>query len=301
MGFLQVAISYSRGSSQPRDWTCVSYRFNHKILNATVLVFYWSQVLIPSAYTIIRTSSWTPWSPFNTSFTYPLLHVGIQSSNLSSLSFLCCPFPTPLPYFSSAPNFPPDSNPTLFQALAQVHLFFFFKSKTLNWEVAVPLMEKAMAPHSSTLAWKITWTEEPGRLQSMGSLGVGHHWATSLSLFTFLHWRRKWQPTPVFLPGESQGQEAWGAAVNGVTQSWTWLKRLSSSSSPPEQPRNGAIYWLYQFREDEPQKCANSCSVLGFSLIVYSMLYPLSHCSQQLHTIDCQCLLMCRSMDCLDF
>ena len=63
--------------------------------------------------------------------------------------------------------------------------------------------EKAMAPHSSTLAWKIPWTEEPGRLQSMGLLRVGHDWATSLSLFTFMHWRRKWQPTPVFLPGES--------------------------------------------------------------------------------------------------
>ena len=67
-------------------------------------------------------------------------------------------------------------------------------------------LEKAMAPHSSTLAWKIPWTEEPGRLQSMGSQRVGHDWATSLSLFTFLHWRRKWQPTPVFLPGESQGR-----------------------------------------------------------------------------------------------
>ena len=62
------------------------------------------------------------------------------------------------------------------------------------------LTEKALAPHSSTLAWKIPWTQEPGRLQSMGSLRVGHDWATSLSLFTFMHWRRKWQPTPVFLP-----------------------------------------------------------------------------------------------------
>ena len=68
------------------------------------------------------------------------------------------------------------------------------------------LWEKAMAPHSSTLAWKIPWMEEPGRLQSMRSPRVGHDWATSLSLFTFTHWRRKWQPTPVFLPGESQGQ-----------------------------------------------------------------------------------------------
>ena len=63
-----------------------------------------------------------------------------------------------------------------------------------------------MATHSSTLAWKIPWTEEPGRLQSMGSLGVEYDGATSLSLFTFMHWRRKWQPTPVFLPGESQGR-----------------------------------------------------------------------------------------------
>ena len=64
-----------------------------------------------------------------------------------------------------------------------------------------------MAPHSSTLAWKIPWMEEPGWLQSMGSRRVRHDWATSLWLFTFMHWRRKWQPTPVFLPRESQG---WG-------------------------------------------------------------------------------------------
>ena len=65
-----------------------------------------------------------------------------------------------------------------------------------------------MAPHSSTLAWKIPWMEEPGRVQSMGSLRVGHDSVTSLSLFTFMHWRRKWQPTPVFLPGESQGRQS---------------------------------------------------------------------------------------------
>ena len=90
-----------------------------------------------------------------------------------------------------------------------------------------------MAPHSSTLAWKIPWMEEPGRLQFMGSLRVGHDWVTSLSLFTFMHWRRKWQPTPVFLPGESHPRDggAWGAAVYGVSQSRTRLKRLSSSSS----------------------------------------------------------------------
>ena len=88
-----------------------------------------------------------------------------------------------------------------------------------------------MATHSTTFAWKIPWMEEPGRLRSMGLLRVGHDWASSLSLFTFMHWRRKWQPTSVFLPGESQGWGAWWAAVYGVAQSRTRLKQLSSSSS----------------------------------------------------------------------
>ena len=72
------------------------------------------------------------------------------------------------------------------------------------------ITEKAMAPHSSTLAWKIPWMEEPGRLQSMALIRIRHDWAASLSLFTFMHWRRKWQSTPVFLPGESQG---WGSLL----------------------------------------------------------------------------------------
>ena len=88
--------------------------------------------------------------------------------------------------------------------------------------ILVSMMEKAMAPHSSTLAWKIPWMEEPGRLPSMGSQRVGHDWATSLSLFTFMHWRRQWQPTPVFLPGESQGRGSLvGCHLWGHTQSDT--------------------------------------------------------------------------------
>ena len=81
-----------------------------------------------------------------------------------------------------------------------------------------------MVPHSSTLAWKIPWTEEPGRLQSMRSLWVRHNWATSLSLFIFMHWRRKWQPTPVLLPGESQGWwslvgcRLWGSTESDMTE-----------------------------------------------------------------------------------
>ena len=77
-----------------------------------------------------------------------------------------------------------------------------------------------MATHSSTLAWKIPWMEEPGGLRSMESLRVGHDWSTSLWLFTFMHWGRKWQPTPVFLPGESQGQGSLvGCRLRGRTES----------------------------------------------------------------------------------
>ena len=53
--------------------------------------------------------------------------------------------------------------------------------------------------------------------------GVAKSWIR-LSDFTFMHWRRKWQPTPVFLPGESQGWGTWWAAIYGVTQSRTRLK-----------------------------------------------------------------------------
>ena len=91
-----------------------------------------------------------------------------------------------------------------------------------------------MATHSSTLAWKIPWTEEPGRLQSMESWRVRHDWATSLSLFTFMHWRRKWQPTPVFLPGESQGRGSlvgchlWGS--HRVGHDWSDLAAVAAAA-----------------------------------------------------------------------
>ena len=80
-----------------------------------------------------------------------------------------------------------------------------------------------MTTHSSTLAWKIPWMEEPGRLQSMGSL-ESDTTERLLSLLTFMHWRRKWQPTPVFFPGESQGQGSlvgchlWGCTESDTTE-----------------------------------------------------------------------------------
>ena len=85
-----------------------------------------------------------------------------------------------------------------------------------------PLEEK-MAIHSSTLAWKIPWMEKPHRLQSLGSQGVRKDWATSLSLFTCVHWRRKWQPLQCSCLENPRGGGAWWAAVYGVTQSRTRL------------------------------------------------------------------------------
>ena len=87
-----------------------------------------------------------------------------------------------------------------------------------------------MAPHSSTLAWKIPWTEEPGGLQSLGSRRVGHEWATSLSLSTFMRWRGNGNPLQCSCLENPRDWGTWWAAVCGVAQSRTWLKWLSSSS-----------------------------------------------------------------------
>ena len=95
-----------------------------------------------------------------------------------------------------------------------------------------------MAPHSSTLAWKISWTEEPGRLQSLASLRVEHNRATSLSLSTFMHWRRKWQPTPVFLPGESQGR---GSLVGCHLWDHTESNMTEATQQQQQQQQQGTI------------------------------------------------------------
>ena len=109
-------------------------------------------------------------------------------------------------------------------------LFFYFATDCNRRLWASPA-EKAMAPHSSSLVWKIPWMEEPGGLQSMGSLGVGQDSETSLSLFTFMHWRGNGNPLQCScLENPRDGGASW-AAVYGVAQSRTRLKRLSGSSS----------------------------------------------------------------------
>ena len=120
------------------------------------------------------------------------------------------------------------------QVFAVIVVWFFWSSyyHMYRWLNIIQQWksDKAMATHSSTLACKIPWTEEPGRLQSMGSLRVRHDWVTSLSLFTFMHWRRKWQPTPVFLPGESQGQRSlMGCCLWGRTVGHDWINSAAAA------------------------------------------------------------------------
>ena len=90
------------------------------------------------------------------------------------------------------------------------------------------LMEKAMALHSSTLAWRIPWMEEPGRLQSMGSKRVGHDWAISLSCIG----EGNGNPLQCSCLENPRDRGAWWAAIYGVAWSWTRLKWLSSSILP---------------------------------------------------------------------
>ena len=97
------------------------------------------------------------------------------------------------------------------------------------------LSEKAMAPHSTTLAWKIPWTEEPGGLQSMESLRVGHDWVTSLSLFTFMHWRSKWQLTRVLalrIPGTGEPDGLPSMGSHRVGHNWSDLAAAAAKLGP---------------------------------------------------------------------
>ena len=113
-------------------------------------------------------------------------------------------------------------------------------------------LEKEMATHSSVLAWKIPGMGEPGGLPSMGSHRVGHNWSDEAA------WRRKWQPTPIFLPGESHGRRSlvgyspWGHEELDMTERLHFHFSLSCigegsgnllQCSCLENPRDGGAWW----------------------------------------------------------
>ena len=106
--------------------------------------------------------------------------------------------------------------------------------------------EKAMATHSSTLAWKIPWMEEPGRLQSMGSLRAGHDWVTSLHFSLSCIGEGNGNPLQCSCLENPRDGGAWWAAVSGVAQSLTRLKWLSSSSSSTCQLSNELRVWYIE-------------------------------------------------------
>ena len=131
-----------------------------------------------------------------------------------------------------------------------------------------------MAPHSSTLAWKIPWTEEPGGLQSMGLQRVGHNWVTSLSLFTFMHCRRQWHPTPVLLSGKIPGTGEPGGLLSmgshRVGHDWSDLAAVAATAAavPPvhSQNRSARILVRVNHTHTEVQIARSSelhCQILG--------------------------------------
>ena len=128
-----------------------------------------------------------------------------------------------------------------------------------------------MAPHSSTLAWKIPGMEEPGGLQSMELLQVRHSGVTSLSLFTFMHWRRKWPPTPVFLPGESQRRGSlMGCYLWGLTESDT-----TEVTQHQQQTLSFFLHFFPSFHSPPPSISLFSLPPFLFSFS--SSLFPSLH------------------------
>ena len=158
-----------------------------------------------------------------------------------------------------------------------------------------------MAPHSSTIARKIPWTEEPGRLQSRGSLRVGHDWVTALSLFTCLHWRRKWQPTPVFLPGESQGQGSlvgwhlWGC--NRVRHIWSDLAVAAAAEKRVGEYWNVKIYAYFLQKGCEHKKNSEHIDhIIKYICQVFDRTFSMS-VSVQFRSVTQSCLTLCDPMN----
>ena len=175
-----------------------------------------------------------------------------------------------------------------------------------------------MAPHSSTLAWKIPWMKEPGGLQSMGSRRVRHDWATSLSLFTFMHWRRQWQPTPVFLPGESQGRGSPGGLLSMGSHrvGHDWATSLSiftfhfHALEKEMATHSSVLAWrIPGMREPGGLPSMGSHRVRydwsDVAAAAAAAYYSFTHLSSIFKTDDCHycsvaqsCLVLCDLMDC---
>ena len=105
-----------------------------------------------------------------------------------------------------------------------------------------------MAPHSSTLDWQIPWMKEPDRLKSVGSLRVGHDWATSLSLFTFMHWRRKWQPIVLAWGIPGTGEPGGLLSVGSHRVGHDWINLAAAAAMGPDAMI--LVFWILSFKPD---------------------------------------------------
>ena len=120
-----------------------------------------------------------------------------------------------------------------------------------------------MTTHSSTLAWKIPWSEEPGVLQYMESLRVGHNWVKFI--FTFMHWRKKWQPTLVFLPRESRdGGDWWLPSMGLYRVGHEW----SNSTAAAAAAALHWTWWMEHVKQSWIRSKTNTCSFLKLQIIV---------------------------------
>ena len=130
--------------------------------------------------------------------------------------------------------------------------------------IEIPVQEKAMAPHSSTLAWKIPWTEEPGRLQSMGSRRVGHDWVTSLSLFALLEKEMATHSSVLAwrIPGTGEPGGLLSMGSHRVGHDWS---DLAAAAEIP-------VKWNLS-----TPLAQHTCSLWGLSLLLYRQLIP-SYC-----------------------
>ena len=140
-------------------------------------------------------------------------------------------------------------------------------SRDLTWRTTASKEEKAMGTHSSTLAWKIPWAEEPGRLQSTGL------WSrTQLSnfTFTFMHWRRKWQPICVLawrIPGMGEPGGLLSMGSHRVRHHWSDLAAAAAASTEVSLVVAPEVLSL------NPDSIITTYAILGSNL--FSFLYCL--------------------------
>ena len=152
------------------------------------------------------------------------------------------------------------------------------------------ISEKAVAPHSSTLAWKTLWTEEPGRLPSLGSLRVGYDWVTSLSIFTFhFHALEKEMATHSSvlawrIPGMGEPGGLPSVGSHRVGHNWSDLAATDYLSVQFSCSVMSDSLWLCELwhvrlpcPSPTPRPCSNSYSSSRWSLI---LCRPLSSCLQ---------------------